>query len=992
MRKVPASVRATSLVLMMALTGIAWAGLNQANGFDVTERNIQRSTAGAAPHISDIPGIILVGSSFPITGSGFTTGSVVNFFVATSSGAVNAGPLKPIFHAATTLTIDVPPATILGQGFVAVQVVNADQGFAASNLAYALLQGSAAAGIPTIKTIDGKGLAVTSGNPGFATNNVETVVKQGSVVALGGSGFDTVNGVAIDLFCACPHGKVGPFLLGPGDPGLSPALVSFNLPMVGLAGSPAIGPGSFVISNKGGDGTYGGKSNAVSVPIGASITVISVVQSGARIQVMGTGFSSLTVINFFNTRPAGMVNLAGNKADGSPRIPLMLMSDRSFSFSIPAGAVPGPSYVQALNPPFVPFTSSGNAAGGVFVLAATPTPKPTAAPTPRPTASHTSTSTPKPTTARPTPTATMAPATVTGTVESGLHPIVGATVTLYRSGTTGYGSTPLALGRAVSAANGRFTIGFAPPSGAALWYLVASGGNAGAGSNGASVLMALWSLPSRLNIRATPVVIDELSTIASVWGLAQFINPAIAQDIGAPAGNITGIGNATATVLGNLINSSSSTTPGHDLPPKATAPVAKLNTLANLLAACVDSPGLSSGACEGLFSAATARGAKPPASTLAAALAIAIHPGNKVAALFDLARAATAYEPSLTAAPTDWTLAISYKPAGLDEPTGAAVDKAGNVWIANYGPAVVKLGPTGHTLSPAAGFKGGGLEESFAIAVDAAGNVWVTNEQSPAGVNSGLGTVTKLAPNGAVLSGAAGFADGGLDFAQTIAIDNSGNAWIANFGNSTVTKLDSKGIPLSPAAGFAGGGLNFPVGIAIDAAGDAWIANQSNNSVTELASNGAARSGPAGFRGGGLKEPAALAIDRHGNVWIANFSTSSLTELAPDGMPLSPGGGFLGGGLEFPGAIAVDGAGNLWVTNFHGASLSEIAGADSGSPGHPLSPSSGFTDLSLSEPYAPAIDAAGNLWTANFGNNSVTEFIGLAAPVRTPQIGPPQRP
>ncbi len=109
-------------------------------------------------------------------------------------------------------------------------------------------------------------------------------------------------------------------------------------------------------------------------------------------------------------------------------------------------------------------------------------------------------------------------------------------------------------------------------------------------------------------------------------------------------------------------------------------------------------------------------------------------------------------------------------------------------------------------------------------------------------------------------------------------------------------------------------------------------------------------------------------------------------------MPLSPGGGFLGGGLEFPGAIAVDGAGNLWVTNFHGASLSEIAGADSGSPGHPLSPSSGFTDLSLSEPYAPAIDAAGNIWTANFGNDSVTEFIGLAAPVRTPQIGPPQRP
>ncbi len=421
MRKVSVPVGATMLVLVMALTGIAWAGLNRAlnraDSFRVTGRNTQRITAGAAPHISDIPGIILVGASFTLTGTGFTAGSVVNFFVATSSGAVNAGPLKPSARGATTLTVDVPPATILGQGFVAVQVVNADQGFVASNTAYALLQGSAAAGIPTITTIDGKGLAATSNNPAYATNNVETVVKQGSVVALGGSGFDTVNGVAIDLFCACPGGKVGPFLLKPGDPGLSPSLVSFSLPAVELPDSPVIGPGSFVVSNKGDNGTYIRKSNAVSVPIGASITVISVVQAGTTIQVSGGGFSSLTVINFFNPQPTGVVNLGGNKPDGSHRIPLMLMSDRSFSFNTPAGALAGPSYVQAINPPFVPSTSSG----GAIDLTATPTPLPTTTHTPIPT--------PKPTTAftaKPTPTATAAPVTITGAVESALHPIAGA--------------------------------------------------------------------------------------------------------------------------------------------------------------------------------------------------------------------------------------------------------------------------------------------------------------------------------------------------------------------------------------------------------------------------------------------------------------------------------------------------------------------------------------------------------------------------------------
>ncbi len=59
----------------------------------------------------------------------------------------------------------------------------------------ALLQGSAAAGIPTITSINGVGLAATSSNPSFATNNVETVVPQGSVVSIGVNGFDTANGV-----------------------------------------------------------------------------------------------------------------------------------------------------------------------------------------------------------------------------------------------------------------------------------------------------------------------------------------------------------------------------------------------------------------------------------------------------------------------------------------------------------------------------------------------------------------------------------------------------------------------------------------------------------------------------------------------------------------------------------------------------------------------------------------------------------------------------
>ena len=136
-------VRAVILVAsVMTLTGIAWAGFTPADGFNITGRKAQAYRPLALrPTLRSVPGIVLVGASFTITGTGFTPGSLVNFFVATSSGAVNAGPLKPSARGATTLTIDVPVATILGQGFVAVQVVNSDQGFVVSNTVYALLQG-----------------------------------------------------------------------------------------------------------------------------------------------------------------------------------------------------------------------------------------------------------------------------------------------------------------------------------------------------------------------------------------------------------------------------------------------------------------------------------------------------------------------------------------------------------------------------------------------------------------------------------------------------------------------------------------------------------------------------------------------------------------------------------------------------------------------------------------------------------------------------------
>ncbi len=344
------------------------------------------------PSIASISSPVFVGDSFTVTGSGFTAGSVANFFVATATGPINFGPLLQSSHTTTSLTVPVPDSKVstLGQGVVSVVVVNTDQGFTQSNAVTAQLFGENLDGFPNLTTINGFGLATTSTEPSFATDNVQTVVVQNHTVTLGGNGFDTINGVAIDLFCDCPGGKIPTLFLNPGNVGLTATALTFI-----LAPSAATGSGSFVISNSGPKGDYAIKSNAVSVPIGAAVTVSKVSQNptgctatvkGTGFAITGTGLVPLTAINLFNSVPGGVVNIGGLNDKGEPNIPLDVTGPNQFTFSLAAKTfVPGASYVQVLNPPFLPFTSSGNTPNGAFTMAscgATPTRTPIFTPTP----------------------------------------------------------------------------------------------------------------------------------------------------------------------------------------------------------------------------------------------------------------------------------------------------------------------------------------------------------------------------------------------------------------------------------------------------------------------------------------------------------------------------------------------------------------------------------------------------------------------------------
>jgi streptogramin lyase len=588
-------------------------------------------------------------------------------------------------------------------------------------------------------------------------------------------------------------------------------------------------------------------------------------------------------------------------------------------------------------------------------------------------------------------------AAVNGKVFGGQQPISGAKVQLYVAGGGSYGSgAKLLLPATYTDANGAFsfTASYTCPSDSVPAYLVASGGNPGTGKDNSAIglLAALGTCGSLSS--APSIVINEVTTVAAAWALAPFLGTD--GQMGTSSGNALGLVSGYASV-NNLVDLSTGTAPGASTGTGATIPVTKINALANILAACVNSSG--TGACDMLFADSTPAGGTAPTNTLDAAVNIARNPSNRVAALFALVAPTSPFQPMLSAAPPDWTLSVRYSGGGLDGPGSVAIDSSGNVWVANYFNSVSEFSNAGAAISPAGGFTGGSLRDSYGIAIDASGSIWVTNEQTP-GINGGNGSLTVLNSSGQVTSGADGYFGGGVYFPTAAAGDTDGSIWVANYGNSTASKLSSSGSPISGSSGFGSPHLESPVAVAIDGSHRAWFANYSTDdpgTVTSISADGSvvASISCCGDAPSGIAIDAITASGVLGHIWIANFYGSSASELE-----LTSGGNaevvaneISGGGLNHPNGIALDGAGNVWLTNYHGNSITELEGAKGSAPGQALSSSSGMgLDADLSMPYGIAIDSSGNVWVSNFGSSMITQFVGAATPVKTPLLGPVQLP
>lgn len=334
----------------------------------------------------------------------------------------------------------------------------------------------------------------------------------------------------------------------------------------------------------------------------------------------------------------------------------------------------------------------------------------------------------------------------------------------------------------------------------------------------------------------------------------------------------------------------------------------------------------------------------------------------------------------------------------------------------------------------AANGTGTGAQFSYpsGVTVDSTGNIYVADfnndtirKITPAGV------VTT--PYGQ--AGVAGSANGSPTVARfntpnSVAADGANNLYVADSGNSTIRKITAAGVvsTLAGRAGFTGSTdatgssarFNNPQGVAVDPSGNVYVADTGNNTIRRVSSTGAVTTlagtaGTVGYADGvgaaaRFNGPFSVAVDSFGNVYVADAYNYVVRKISPAGTVTTPYGqaGWpgrldgLGNAALFnvPVGVAVDSANNLYIADSQippiitGTSsgnnlvrranpagvVSTIAGAGSTGSADGTGAAAQFYSLQ-----AIAVNSAGVVYLADTFNQTVR--VGGIKPVITTQLG-----
>jgi streptogramin lyase len=522
----------------------------------------------------------------------------------------------------------------------------------------------------------------------------------------------------------------------------------------------------------------------------------------------------------------------------------------------------------------------------------------------------------------------------------------------------------------------------------------------------------------------TNVVINEMTTVASVWTNNQFIDgnaiKGNALSLRIAAGNVPNFVDLQTGGWGATIQDS--------LNSSQTPTMANFGTLADALAGCVTQV-IIPDACGKLFAAAAPPAGPAPSDTLTAAESIVRYPWYQHQRVFALLEAfypipqgkivrPVPYMPYLNFSPSAWVLPLKFDGGGYLAGGKAMFDSEGNLWVGDnftigwqandvvWQGNATKFAPNGTPLSPiTTGFAGGGmLGGTFGAAVDARDNAWF-------GTYGGK-SIAVFDKNGKPLTPPEGITlDGQLGLMQGIIVTPSGDVWALSIsknqlvffpnGDPTKGRLVCEGLKDAPCKAFVG-----PFHLAIDQQGRIWVSNAVGAFVTRFAASDPSKvdTFKAGYSGSGL------GIDSNGNVWVTNRLGSaergkaaleefqkimrvsyndeylvrtmakqrggadggSITLLRPDGSEY-PGSPFTGGGLPGPWAVVVDGNDNVWISNFAmpNSPIVQLCGVRTETcppgfkTGDQISPSGGYVGGGLQMQTDLAIGPAGDVWVMN---------------------------
>ena len=387
-------------------------------------------------------------------------------------------------------------------------------------------------------------------------------------------------------------------------------------------------------------------------------------------------------------------------------------------------------------------------------------------------------------------------------------------------------------------------------------------------------------------------------------------------------------------------------------------------------------------------------------------------------------RIATGGTISTVAGNGTWTTGGDNGPAtaaGLRTPYGVAMDAAGNLYIAETQGGRIRKVDTSGTITTVAGngwlgYQGDGVAATLtglafpsAVAVDRAGNLFIAdtdnNRIRKVDASGKISTVagaggSGYSGDGAAATGAMLYMPGG------VAVDAAGNLYIADSGNHRVRKVDAAGTIATVAGtgtpGNSGDGgpaaraqLYTPSGVAVDRSGGLYITDTINNQLRKVSAAGIIGTLVGGATGDGgpgvfapLNGPSRTARDGAGNLYVSDGGNHRVRKIAPGGVVTTvagtgesgysgDNGAAIGAQLSLPMAVAVDAGGNLYIadTNNHRIRKVSAGGLIATVAGNGIAGSSGdggpATAASLRSPYGLALDAAGNLYIADTYNSRI---------------------